>query len=222
MSDSERQNNQAGRPEYGAMRSDYPAYNPYVYGAPDPVEQPSDQDGSARQHAPAMQSGGARPGYDQQQPYGQPDWRSPAGGQQSQNGQPFQQPADMRNGQPAQGGRRQPNRMSRRYGVDLDDPRQNPLYGHWDPYAIIAFVIALLFSNMPILPAAIGGLAMWRTRTFHMKGFGLALAAVIINVLTSLLVLWAAYNGMSLTDVVLQMYGLDGTGAVSGGDTQSA
>lgn len=189
MNDSERQNQQAQRPEYGAMRGDYPGCNPYPYGAPDPAGQPV------------------------RQPDGQ------FGGQFG--GQPAGQPANMRFGQPPQNGR-QLSRMSRRYGIDLDDPRQNPLYGHWDPYAVIAFVVALLFSNMPILPAVIGALAMWRTRTFHMKGFGLALAAVIVNVLTSLVVLWAAYNGMSLTDMALQLYGLDGGGSQSGGDTQTA
>ena len=217
MSDSERWNNQDGRPEYGAMRSDYPAYNPYVFGAPDPTPQESRQGTDPRQGVSSAQSGTAQSGYNQQQPYGPPGSSGQPGWQYPQAGQPFQQPQNGQNGTHPQ-----PSRMSRRYGVDLDDPRQNPLYGHWDPYAIIAFVVSLLFSNMPILPAVIGILAMWRTKTFRMKGFGLALAAVIINVVTSLLVLWAMYNGMSLTDLVLQMYGLSGTGGASGGDTQAA
>ena len=218
MSDSERQNNQAGRPEYGAMRSDYPAYNPYVFGAPDPTPQESQQGADPRQGTSGAQSGTAQSGYNQQQPYGQPSYGQ-SGWQQPQSGQPFQQ--QPQNGQ-RNGAQRPPSRASRRYGIDLDDPRQNPLYGHWDPYAIIALVVSLLFSNMPILPAVIGVLAMWRTKTFRMKGFGLALAAVMINVVTSLLVLWAMYNGMSLTDLVLQMYGLSGSEGTTGGDTQAA
>ena len=29
--------------------------------------------------------------------------------------------------------------------IDLNDPNQNPLYGHWDSYAIISFILALFF-----------------------------------------------------------------------------
>ena len=49
-------------------------------------------------------------------------------------GQPYgQQP----NGQP-----HQPHYY---HGIDLNDPNQNPLYGHWDSYAIISFILALFF-----------------------------------------------------------------------------
>ncbi|NMM99888.1 hypothetical protein G1C96_0466 [Bifidobacterium sp. DSM 109958] len=180
MNDSERRGE--GRPAYGAMRSDYPAYDPYLYGAPDPS--PS----------------------------------SPSAGPAAPSGARLQP-------QPQSGPRRNParrGRSSHRYGVDLDDPRQNPLYGHWDPYAVISLVFAILFANMPLLPAVVGVLAMWRTRTFRMKGFGLALAAVIINVLTSLVVLWAAYNGMSLQDMILDMYGIGSGSNGSGGGTVQA
>ncbi|BDR52810.1 hypothetical protein KIM372_07170 [Bombiscardovia nodaiensis] len=89
-------------------------------------------------------------------------------------------------------------------GIDLDDPQQNPAYGHWDPYAIVAFVMSLCLP-VPLISAIMGGIAMYRTRTFHMKGFGLALAAVIINVIYSLLALWMLMSGMTAGDLFQQM-----------------
>ena len=44
-----------------------------------------------------------------------------------------------------------------------NDPSQNPLYGHWDSYAIISFVFAL-FLPVPVIPAVMGAIAMWRTK----------------------------------------------------------
>lgn len=102
-------------------------------------------------------------------------------------------------------------------GIDLNDPNQNPLYGHWDSYAIISFVLAMFFP-VPVLSALMGGVAMWRTRTFHMKGFGLALAAVIINVFYTLAVIWMALNGydaMTLYQDILQQFTGSGTGPSS-------
>ena len=105
------------------------------------------------------------------------------GGYPGMQGQPYgQQP----NGQP-----HQPHYY---HGIDLNDPNQNPLYGHWDSYAIISFILALFFP-VPVLSALMGAVAMWRTRTFHMKGFGLAVAAVVINVLYTIAVIWMAFNG---------------------------
>lgn len=102
-------------------------------------------------------------------------------------------------------------------GIDLNDPNQNPLYGHWDSYAIISFVLAMFFP-VPVLSALMGGVAMWRTRTFHMKGFGLALAAVVINVFYTLAVIWMALNGydaMTLYQDILQQFTGSGTGPSS-------
>ena len=122
-----------------------------------------------------------------------------------QAGQPYgQQP----NGQP-----HQPHYY---HGIDLNDPNQNPLYGHWDSYAIISFILALFFP-VPVLSALMGAVAMWRTRTFHMKGFGLAVAAVVINVLYTIAVIWMAFNGydaMSLYQEALQQL-TGGTGSSS-------
>ena len=64
---------------------------------------------------------------------------------------------------PAQGGPDQggPRREPPRYfnGIDLNDPQQNPIYGHWDFYAIFSFIFALV-SSFPVLPALIGCLAI--------------------------------------------------------------
>lgn len=192
MNDSEHRNDK-GRPEYGAMRSDFPAYDPYLYGAPDrsASDAANPADGGVQQPAAMPAQFAGQSGV----PGGMP-------------GAPSGRPLD---------------KASRRYGVNLDDPRQNPLYGRWDAYAIMAFVFAILFSSMPVLPAVMGGLAMWRTRTFRMKGYGLALAAVIINVLTTLVVLWAAMHGMSVEQLVLDMYGLSGmVDGSNGGDVKQA
>lgn len=112
-------------------------------------------------------------------------------------------------------------------GVDLDDPAQNPSYGHWDPYAIISFIMAL-FLPVPILSAILGGISMYRTRILHMKGFGLALAAVIINVLYTLTWLWMISAGVSMDDLLQQMFQSTipsapaGTGDTGGGNGVSA
>lgn len=239
MSDSDQHNtnggNGSGKPEYGAMRSDYPAYNPYLYGAPDPKPAPNAQGmpGAQQNTQQNPQYGQQNPQYGapQQpyQPYGQQPY-APYGqnpyGQNPYGQNPYGQPNPYQGQQnPYQRQNPYPQRpldkASQRYGVDLDDPRQNPLYGHWDAYAILSFVFAILFATMPILPAVMGGLAMWRTKTFRMKGFGLALAAVIINVITSLLMLWAASKGMGLEDLILQMYGYQpSTGGSTGTDVQ--
>lgn len=112
-------------------------------------------------------------------------------------------------------------------GVDLDDPAQNPSYGHWDPYAIISFIMAL-FLPVPFLSAILGGISMYRTRILHMKGFGLALAAVIINVLFTLSWLWMISAGVSMDDLLQQMFQTTipstpaGTGDTGGGNGVSA
>lgn len=198
------------QPAYGAMSGQYgPNYNPYIYGAPEP-------DASNGAEAGNTNTGNA--------PYaGQSNGRQP--GDSQPNGQsPYGRPYGMQNGAGPNGS--QPNgqfRQPRYYnGINLDDPNQNPLYGHWDSYAIIAFLLAVFFP-VPVLSALMGGVAMWRTRTFHMKGFGLALAAVIINVLYTLAVLWMMLNGydaMTLYQEALQQ--LTGGGSGSSSDSISA
>lgn len=60
---------------------------------------------------------------------------------------------------------------------------------------------------------------MWRTRTFHMKGFWLGLAAVVLNVLQTILVVWLMMHGMTAEDYYLQLLNMmRGSGAGTGGD----
>ncbi|MBT1163882.1 DUF4190 domain-containing protein [Bifidobacterium felsineum] len=212
MSQPEQQTPEYGQykqPEYGAMAGQYgPNYNPYLYGAP---ESDSQQNAAtAQQSADSVPAGAAQPqntqGY---YPGGYPGTQGQPYGQTGQGNSAFNQ-----GGKPYQ-----PHYYN---GIDLNDPNQNPLYGHWDSYAIISFVLALFFP-VPVLSALMGILAMWRTRTFHMKGFGLALAAVILNVLYTLAVIWMALNGydaMSLYQEALQQ--LTGGAGSSSGDSISA
>ena len=81
---------------------------------------------------------------------------------------------------------------------------QNPLYGHWDSYAILSLVFTILLP-VPVVPALMGGVAMWRTKTFHMKGFWLGVAALVINVLYTIGVIWMAVHGISSTELYDQL-----------------
>ena len=177
-------------PEYGARADEFPPnYNPYVYGGQ--PEQPAPQ----AQPSPSQPASvfGAGP--------------APAQGGSAPNAAPAQ-------GGPGQGGpRREPPRYFN--GIDLNDPQQNPIYGHWDFYAIFSFIFALV-SSFPVLPALIGCLAIWRTRRFHTRGRGLAIAAVVINVLTTIIVI-------SMDDMYQAMLNMlaPGMGGSGSGDSVS-
>ena len=182
---------QISQPEYGAMSSQLPVgYDPYVYGAPEPEPQPAD---AVRQQNTQYQTG-QYPSNGQQNPYG----ANPYG----------PNPYDPN---------RYPQRGNMPYlpNLDLNDPRQNPAYGHWDAYAIMSLVLAVLMP-VPVLPALVGAISMWRTKKLHMKGHGLALAAVIINVLYTLAVIWLAMHGLSVADLyneaLQNMFGGAGSG----------
>ncbi|MBW3091686.1 hypothetical protein KIH79_01700 [Bifidobacterium sp. 82T10] len=214
------------QPEYGAMASQYPAgYNPYVYGAPDPT--PATLAAPAANAQPnAGAAGQANAGYGQppyapqsqpQQPangaWGQPNPYVASGQQPAGGNAGYGQPPYMQQSQQTADGH------TPRYfhGIDVNDPRQNPLYGHWDAYAIIALVCALFFP-VPVLPAVMGAISMWRTRMLNMKGFWLAFAAVFINVFFTIMSVWLMLNGMSVLDYYQQMLTmLEGGSAGSGG-----
>ena len=193
---------QISQPEYGAMSSQLPVgYDPYVYGAPEPEPQPAD---AVRQQNTQYQTG-----------------QYPSNGQQpmppySANGQQNPYGANPYGPNPYDPNR-YPQRGNMPYlpNLDLNDPRQNPAYGHWDAYAIMSLVFAVLMP-VPVLPALVGAISMWRTKKLHMKGHGLALAAVIINVLYTLAVIWLAMHGLSVADLyneaLQKMYGGAGSG----------
>ncbi|OZG68905.1 hypothetical protein [Bifidobacterium eulemuris] len=194
-------------PEYGANASQYGAdYNPYLYGAPDPE--------------PAADSTTSAPPYGQQ--YGAPSMGGQSTpGRQDQPAQYGGQNGSYTGGQQWQ----QPNAPSHTphylNGIDLNDPAQNPMYGHWDAYAVISLVLALFFP-VPVLSALMGGLAMWRCRTFHMKGFWLGLAAVVINALYTIAVVWMMANGIDAMSLYQQMLNqLQGGGSSGGGSSST-
>lgn len=217
---------QYNQPEYGAMSSQYPAgYNPYVYGAPEPEPKPQSDDG---QQNPQIRNAqyGQRNGqpYNRQfpnQPYGQPYGNQQPGNQNQWAGQP--NAGQWNSGYPnPQNGSRQPYNPNYPGGINLDDPRQNPWYGHWDSYAIISFIFAL-FLPVPVLSAIMGAVSMWRTKKLHMKGYWLGFAAVVINVLYTITVIWLTVHGMSTTDLYNEMmqYML-GNGGGNGSDSITA
>ena len=111
-----------------------------------------------------------------------------------------------------------PHRPEMFHGVDLADPRQNPLYGRWDSYAVLALVFALV--GVPVLPAVMGGISLWRTRRFHMKGFGLAVAAIVVTVLITAVDLWMVMNGVSAETLLQWATGQSSSGTP--GDSISA
>lgn len=202
------------RPRYGALSADFPpGYDPYLYGPPDKAD-----DDSRLEHPSASSPVSS--------PSGVPSAQTSPTGQVGTSGQTSAAgygPRDQRSGNntvPAWGAPGQPGRPARLYhGIDLDDPSQNPLFGHWDVYAVVAFIFSL--SSIPLLPAIMGAVSMWRTRTFRMKGFGLALAAVILNVLVTVMDVWMLTKGISMNDMMqwLQtestMDGGQGSGSLS-------
>lgn len=189
---------QYAQPEYGAMANQYPSgYNPYVYGAPEIETNSSNQQGAeARQPQQPTPAG---------YPYSQQYGGQPGNSYQNQN--PYQNNPYGWNGNPQQQYDQQApsGRQPRMRGnIDLNDPNQNPLYGHWDSYAILSLVFTILLP-VPVVPALMGGVAMWRTKTFHMKGFWLGVAALVINVLYTIGVIWMAVHGISSTELYDQL-----------------
>ena len=208
------------QPEYGAMSGQYgPNYNPYIYGAPEP-------DTKKDSAAAAGDNGGAAQSQQAGQPYGQqPAWPgNSAGGRLAvRSRRPTVRSGRHIRAVPGHAGpavwstaerSASPAALLPRHRPERSKPE--PTLRHWDSYAIISFILALFFP-VPVLSALMGAVAMWRTRTFHMKGFGLAVAAVVINVLYTIAVIWMAFNGydaMSLYQEALQQL-TGGTGSSS-------
>lgn len=216
--------------EYGAMRSQFgPDYNPYLYGAPEPDGEKGDASGAKPAARPAVPgSAGASAGSDAANGanganggYGLPGSYPPP------QGMPYR---PMNGNGPTPNGQAAPDGHIPRYfhGIDVNDPNQNPLYGRWDSYAVLSFVFAVIFT-VPVMPAVMGLISLWRTRTFNMKGRGLAIAAIVINVITTIVQVWMMVNGIDVADVtdrLLGMYGMGGDGSSGGsgssGDSMSA
>ena len=215
-------------PAYGANASQYgPDYNPYIYGAPDPEPESAaaQSEAAARQGQPygqPQQANGQQP-YGGQSQYGPYNPYAQQGRQQNpqQNNQPYGgQPspwgpnAGRTNGQggpgTSGGSAHTPRYLN---GIDLNDPNQNPMYGHWDFYAVVSLFLSLFFP-VPVLSGLMGLLAMWRCRTFHMKGYWLGFAALVINVIQTIAVVWMLVNGIDAASLYQQMLdGLQGGGS---------
>lgn len=229
---------QVRQPEYGQMASQYPGWDPYVFGRPEPkddgsgegdAQQGQDAANAAAQPQAAAQPRQGQPPLSQQQlgfnpyPYGGPETggAAPAGqgsapmgpAQAPNSGNPYAQRAP---GAPV--GR--PN---------LDDPAQNPFYGKWDLMAVAAMVCAWLLPPAGVLLALF---SMRRTRMFHMRGRALAIAALVIAILGTIVDVLVSIYGMgwyvswlsNLTGVdvsqMLESMGID-PGTVGGGSSPS-
>ena len=99
-------------------------------------------------------------------------------------------------------------------------PARTPCTAIWDSYAIISFVFAL-FLPVPVIPAVMGAIAMWRTKKLHMKGYALGVAALIINVLYTIAVIWMTVHGISTADLYNQMMQYMFGGSGQSGDSSS-
>ncbi len=206
---------QGSRPAYGAMQSDYPGWNPYVYGAPD-----SGSKGAASSaNSPAANAPQALPlnGYGQQGGANGANAGNAGNGRLGSYGNapmfPGQQ-MDGRNGAPQGGGDSTGNGniMWTPYGsVNLDDPAQNPWYGRWDSLSVIAFITTFF---MPFVGLVLGCFAMHRTRVFHMKGRGLAIASIVLSVVLLVFQFYLVRSGM-YTQLLESISGTSGSGSGS-------
>ncbi|MBQ3308659.1 MAG: hypothetical protein IJG77_02545 [Aeriscardovia sp.] len=208
------------KPLYGGMMSDYPNYNPYLFGAPDSAQnqqnagQPNQQGQPYGQQAPY----GQQP-YGQNQQYGQNAGQQYGPyGQPNQNpyyGQPYGgQPYGWPQGQPMPG-MGNANGMNNGTGQSFgpfqqtpfnpDDPQQNPYYGRWDGFAIIAFVASILGLWFISVPLAVFSLS--RVKHMHMRGKGLAIASLVIVavLLIASFVLTMTGQSQQLTNSLIQM-----------------
>ncbi|PAU69484.1 hypothetical protein B1400_0850 [Bifidobacterium italicum] len=197
---------------YGAMDNQFPPdYDPYIFGRPESGETHEQVEREARDEEIRLEQRRAQ----QRRP--NPMAMSPAAGYERSSG--ASRPGQNADPNAPFGDRRNYGADNRgklpRYvqGIDLDDPNQNVYYGRWDTSSIIAFALSLLLP-VPFLPALLGAFGMYRTKLMRMKGFGFALAAVIINVIYSIAMIWMMINGVSTQDVLndmLHMLGLNGT-----------
>lgn len=172
--------NQSGQPQSGQPQNGGPS------GAP-----VNGQNWGTNGNAPY---GGAGPYGPNGGFQGQNQGQGPAFGgydQYGQNGQMPQSPQDANHVPDMRG------------GFDMNDPNQNPLWGHWSAMAIFSFICSLF--GMPFLGAILGAFSIWRTKLYHMRGRGLAIAAVIIGIIFILLELWIISNPSMMSQLQQMM-----------------
>ncbi|MCI1901888.1 MAG: hypothetical protein LKI93_04065 [Bifidobacteriaceae bacterium] len=168
-------------PSYGKLASQYPGWDPYIYGKPDPVK-PKNEEGTPDQAA----AGNAAP---TPQRAGSPNGAAQNTNNPSNPSNPNGFPFEFRR-------------------IDPNDPRQNPYYGRWDGMSIIAFVVSFIF---PIISIPLAWIAMRRTKLLHSKGHGLAVAAMVISLLQIVLNLILYMNGIDLMSWAMQEMGYSGS-----------
>ncbi|MEE1297090.1 MAG: DUF4190 domain-containing protein [Bifidobacterium sp.] len=217
--------------DYGAMRSQFPAgYDPYLFGKPETPE-PSPEERHREQsereaRRMAANERDAQRRAEQAERMQHPGMAHP--GQGAGNGQPQGYgPGQGQYGPWGPGGMpprgyTSPGKYPRYInGIDMEDPHQNPLCGHWDAWSVISFLLAL-FMPVPVLPALMGWMSMRRTKTMRMKGYGLAVAAVVINVLYTIAFIIMTINGVDANTLMNDMLQEMGVGSGSGSSSVSA
>lgn len=173
---------QRKEPEYGQLSNQYPGWDPYVYGKPEP-EKPK-EDASA---------GGSQNGANQQYP--------------------SQYSAPQQNGNGANGNGQNQNGFFGFQQINPNDPAKNPFYGHWDGMSIVAFVLAFI---IPVLAIPLAWMSMRRTKMLHMKGHGLAIAALVLSIVYFLLELVVLFTGVNLPELMLEWMGASSGGSTGG------
>ncbi|WP_418968787.1 DUF4190 domain-containing protein [Alloscardovia omnicolens] len=165
-------------PAYGRLASEFPGWDPYVYGKPRESEDNKEPVKNKRiiVTSPFAASSPQR-GADQQNHRGTPNNASDQPQFFDRNGNPIANPFEQ-------------------FEFDPDDPQKNPVYGRWDFYAIIAF-IGSFFTQTTLLALFLAIMSLNRTKKLHMKGRALAIIALVLCVLQIVLFAYIVANGMT-------------------------
>ena len=212
------------KPLYGQMLSQYPGYDPYIFGGPDnssqqsPKEEAGVKEGGENPFSDAYgaqrppEANGAsgqnpqnfsnppqnpsQPSYPGQNPYyGQP----PFGSQQPFGGQP-QNPYQQNPYGFGYGRNPQNSYPGKQENINTADPRQNPYYGKVDGIAVIAFVASIFGIWLVGLP--LGIFSLIRVKQLHTRGKGLAIAAIVISCLYIVLDIVLFFMGITDQQIV--------------------
>ena len=225
------------KPLYGQMLSQYPGYNPYIFGAPDsssqaPKEEARPAEGGDNPFSDAYGAQGAagRPqGQQGPQNFQNPSQNIPPQyGQQGQNPYYGQQPPQAPPyGQPYQGQQQGPfggygygapqaqnPYAGKQENINTSDPRQNPYYGKMDGFAVLAFVASLLGIWVVGLP--LGIFSLIRIKQLHTRGKGLAIAAIVISCLYIVLDIVLFFFGITDQQIIGWITQKLGAGSGSG------
>lgn len=167
-----------GQPQNSGARNQHiPQNGPFGFNPYEP------QDGFG------PQPGTFGPGQFPPRAYGQPGPQpGPQGPQGPQAGPQGPQ------GQPGPNGRPQPvayDQFLRPFNPD--DPNQNPVYGRWDMWSIIAFILSF-YTYFAFLSLPLAIMAARRDKVLHMKGRGLAIAAIVLSVIGLIVMLLVTFG----------------------------